>query len=486
MDKKLLQEVLETALAQGGDFADIFVERKKVTGIGMEAGRIERVQSGYEAGAGIRVLCGESTAYGYTNDLSKKGLMEAAKLVSHAARGGRKEYSLDLTKLTPVVDFEFKKRPEDVATGDKVEVVKKAEKAARSVDNQKIKQVITGYGDSVQQVIIANSNGDYVEDERVRTRLMVNAVAADGGTIQTGYDAVGGMCGFELFDRVDPEEFAKNAAGRAVKMLDAKPAPTGNMPCVMAGEAGGTMVHEACGHGLEADLVQRELSVYAGKKGEQVASELVTVIDDATMPDKYGSYRFDDEGVSSRPVELIKNGVLNDFLYDRLTAAKEGRKPNGHGRRQSYQEKPIPRMANTYIAPGKTDPEKIIKETKKGLLVKKMGGGQVNTTTGDFVFDVAEGYLIQDGEIGPLVRGATLTGNGPEVLKIVDMVGSDLGFAIGTCGKDGQGVPVSDAQPTMSIRQLLVGGTSEPIAPNGKIKRYTSDKPISKNKIRRL
>ncbi|MTI81167.1 MAG: TldD/PmbA family protein [Firmicutes bacterium] len=486
MDKKLLQEVLDAALANGGDFADVFVEKKKVTGIGMEAGRIERVQSGYEVGAGIRVVTGENTSYGYTNDLSKKGLVEAAKLVSHAAQSGKKEYNLDLTKLKPVVDFEFKKRPEDIATSDKVEVVKKAEKAARSVDNQKIKQVIAGYGDSVQQITIANSNGNYVEDERVRTRLMVNAVASDGDNIQTGYDALGSMCGFELFDHNDPEEFASKAANRAVEMLDAKPAPTGNMPCVMAAEAGGTMVHEACGHGLEADLVQRELSVYADKKGQKVASDVVTVIDDATLPNKYGSYRFDDEGVSSRPVELIKDGMLTDFLYDRLTATKEGREPNGHGRRQSYQEKPIPRMANTYIASGETNPEEIVRETKEGIMVKKMGGGQVNTTTGDFVFDVAEGYLIKDGEVGELVRGATLTGNGPEVLNIVDMVGNDLGFAIGTCGKDGQGVPVADAQPTMSIRQLLVGGTAEPVSPNGEIKRYTSDKPIKKNKIRRL
>lgn len=463
--------MLQAALSNGGDFADIFVEHKRVTGIGMEAGKIERVQSGYEAGAGIRVLSGENTSYGYTNDLSKEGLIEAATLVSHAARGGKKEYNLDLTKIQPLVEFEFKKRPEDVSTDDKVAVVKAAEKAARGVDKEKIKQVIVGYGDSTQQVVIANSSGDYVEDQRIRTRLMVNAVAAQGDTIQTGYDAVGSMCGFELFDRFNAEDIARESASRAVKMLDAKPAPSGKMPCVMAGEAGGTMVHEACGHGLEADLVQRELSVYAGKKDQQVASELITVIDDATMPDQYGSYSFDDEGVASRPVTMIKDGILTDLLYDRLTASKEGREPNGHGRRQSYQDKPIPRMANTYIASGKTDPEKIIRETKDGMLVKKMGGGQVNTTTGDFVFDVAEGYLIENGEIGPLVRGATLAGNGPEVLRIVDMVGRDLGYAIGTCGKDGQGVPVSDAQPTMRIPEIVVGGTADPISPNAEIKR---------------
>ncbi|MBE3588571.1 MAG: TldD/PmbA family protein, partial [Thermoanaerobacteraceae bacterium] len=215
---------------------------------------------------------------------------------------------------------------------------------------------------------------------------------------------------------------------------------------------------------------QKKLSVYAGKKGQKVAAEIVTVIDDAGMAGHYGSYRFDDEGVPARKVTLIEKGELTDYMYDRLTASREGRESNGHGRRESYQHKPIPRMGNTYIAPGKMDPEKIIKETKNGLLVKKMGGGQVNTTTGDFVFDVAEGYLIRDGEVGPMVRGATLTGNGPEVLRIVEMIGKDLGFTIGTCGKDGQGVPVSDAQPTMFIKELIVGGTSHS-QPSGRIRR---------------
>lgn len=460
VDKQILKEVLGIALSNGGDFADIFMEEKQSTGIGMEAGRIERVNSGVDAGAGIRVLSGEATAYAYTNDISKAGLLEAAKIVSHAAKGGKKDVNLDLTTIKPLVEFEIKTRPEDVSTHDKVEMVRKVDNAARAVNGEKIKQVIVGYGDTVQKVTIVNSEGTYVEDERVRTRLVVNVIASQNGQIQTGYDAVGSHNGFELFEQYSPEALARNAARRAVSMLDARPAPSGKMPVVMAGEAGGTMVHEACGHGLEADLEQRQLSVYSGMRGQQVASELVTVVDDATMPDRYGSYSFDDEGVSSRKVTLIENGILTDYLYDRLSAFKEQRESNGHGRRESYQHRPIPRMANTYIAQGKEDPEKIIKDYKNGLLVKKMGGGQVNTTTGDFVFDVAEGYLIKDGEIGPMVRGATLTGNGPEVLRMVDRVGSDLGFTIGTCGKDGQGAPVSDAQPTMAIKEMVVGGTA--------------------------
>jgi len=470
VEKQILKEVLDVAMVRGGDFADIFIEEKKIVGIGCEAGRIEKVHSGVDVGAGLRVISGHSTAYAYTNDLSRTGLLEAAKIVSHASTGDKKEVNMDFTKVKPMVDFEFMEHPGEVPTDRKVEVVEAADKAARSLDKNKIKQVLVGYGDVVQKVAIANTVGDYVEDERVRTRLMVHAVAALDATIQTGYEAVGSLCGFELFKNYSPEQVGEAAARRALDMLEAKPAPAGKMPVVMASEAGGTMVHEACGHGLEADLVQKELSVYAGKKGQLVASEEVSVFDDATIDTRYGSYRFDDEGVPARRVNLIENGVLTDFMYDRLTAAKEDRKSNGHGRRESYQHKPIPRMGNTCIAPGRTDPDKIIRETKNGLLVKKMGGGQVNTTTGDFVFDVAEGYLISDGEIGPMVRGATLTGNGPEVLRIVEMVGSDLGFTIGTCGKDGQGVPVSDAQPTMAIKQLIVGGTTHG-EPNGKIRR---------------
>lgn len=460
IDREILQEVLGEALGKGGDFADIYVEHRKITGIGCEGEKIERVHTGVENGAGIRVLSGDSTAYAYTNDLSRSGLLEAAKIVSHGAAGTARDLNFDLRTVRTPLEFEVGERPDEVKTERKVQAVQAAERAARAADKDKIKQVLVGYGDLVQHVTMANSLGELVEDERVRTRLLVQAVAGGNGTIQTGYEAVGSVSGFDLLERFKPEDIAHAAACRAVKMLEARPAPSGNMPVVMAGEAGGTMVHEACGHGLEADLVQKGISVYGNNRGQMVASPAISVVDDATLADRYGSYRFDDEGVPARKVTLIENGELCDYLYDRLTAGKENRPSNGHGRRESYQHKPVPRMGNTFIVPGKDDPDKIIRETGQGLLVKKMGGGQVNTATGDFVFDVAEGYLITGGEIGPLVRGATLTGNGPEVLNLVDMVGSDLGFTIGTCGKDGQGVPVSDAQPTISIKELVVGGTA--------------------------
>jgi TldD protein len=244
-------------------------------------------------------------------------------------------------------------------------------------------------------------------------------------------------------------------------MLTARKAPAGRMPAVISSKAGGTMIHEAIGHGLEADLAQQGLSVFSGMLGEKVATELITVIDDATLPGKRGSFRFDDEGTPSQRTVLVEQGILKSYMYDKLTAMKEGKPSTGNGRRESYQNRPIPRMTNTFIAPGTHNPEEIMRSVDQGLFVVKMGGGQVNTVTGDFVFDVQEGYLIRNGQRSDLVRGATLAGNGPEILKSIDMVGTDLGFSIGTCGKDAQGIPVTDAMPTVRIPEIVVGGSHE-------------------------
>lgn len=455
VDKRVLREIIDTALSRGGDFAEVFVEQRQTTGISCEANKVERIISGLDVGAGIRVIAGDNTAYAYTNDLSSQGLREAAEMVARAAQSSTRGAVMDFTKLKPLCDFEIEERPDEAPVEAKVELVQRANSAAREVDGR-IRQVTVTYGDTTQKVIIANSEGAFVEDERIRVRLGVNAVAAQGEVIQTGQEVEGGFSGVELIKH--PEDLGRRAAARAVLMLGARSAPVGKMRVIMAGEAGGTMVHEACGHGLEADLVQKQLSVYAAREGEKVASELITVVDDATLPQRYGSFRFDDEGEPAQRTVLIEKGILKQYMYDKLTARRRGCSSTGNGRRESYQHKPIPRMTNTLILPGRMDPEEIIREAKSGLYVRKMGGGQVNTTTGDFVFEVAEGYLIEDGEISVPVRGATLTGNGPRVLANVDMVGHDLGYAIGTCGKDGQGVPVADAQPTISVPELIVGG----------------------------
>jgi TldD protein len=459
LKKAQLEEVLEVAKSFGGDFVEIFLEKRQNTGISLEDNKIERVVSGADVGAGIRVIAKGNTSYAHTNDLSLSSLKKAARIVAKAA--GNKEQSVKIDLKKPINNkMPAEVKAQNITIEKKAEKVIEANQIAKKTD-KRIKQVMVGYGDLLQEVIIANSLGEWVEDKRERTRFIVNSIASEGTTIQTGYEAAGNVGGFELFDDVDVTKLADNAASRAVAMLSAKPAPSGKMPVVITSEAGGTMIHEACGHGLEADLVQKGLSVYADKIGKKVAASEITVIDDGTL-NKYGHLNYDDEGIQGKKNILIKDGILEGYMYDRLTAMKDKRESSGNGRRESYQSKPIPRMTNTYVDKGKTVPEQIIKETKNGLLVRKMGGGQVNTTNGDFVFDVAEGYLIENGEVKNAVRGATLTGNGPKVLNNIDMVGNDLGFAIGTCGKDGQGVPVSDAQPTLRITELIVGGTQAP------------------------
>jgi TldD protein len=449
--------VLKKALSGGGEFADIFVERSSPFMIACEDGRIEKVISGVDCGAGVRLIIGRRTAYAYTNDVTTESLLEIADAVRQAAAAGTYRADIKLVRKKPRVDFPVKKAPEKVSAADKVALVLQANTVARSLD-QRIRQVMVTYRESRQQVIIANSDGAMVEDDRLYLTALVHVVAADGDVIQTGYEPVGGLAGMELFDAYPLTKAAETAAQRAVMMLSARKAPAGRMPVVLSSEAGGTMIHEAVGHGLEADLAQSGLSVYSNRIGDRIASPLITVVDDATLESKRGSFRFDDEGTDAERTILVDKGILKTFMYDRLTAMKDGTTSTGNGRRESYKHRPIPRMTNTMITPGKSDPGEILRTTPKGLFVKKMGGGQVNTVNGDFVFEVSEGYLIENGSIGEPVRGATLTGNGPHVLMSIDRVGSDLGFSIGTCGKDGQGSPVSDAQPTLRIPDITVGG----------------------------
>jgi len=461
LEKDLLAQVLDKALRRGADFAEVYVEEKHISNVVCEDDKIEKINSGREMGAGIRVIKAGKTAYVWTNDLSREGLFRAAAVASRSHeekfRGG--DNTIALAVRQPDFEMNFRRMPDQVDFAEKVQILLEANQAVRDLDAE-IRQVIVAVGDIHKRVQIANSDGDLVEDELSRVRLAVNAIAARDGLIQTGYEAAGAVSGWELLEEVSFADMAHKAGARALAMLSARPAPAGRMPLVMHADAGGTMVHEACGHGLEADLVHKGLSVYRAKEGQTVASASVSVIDDATLPGRYGSYRWDDEGISGQKTVLIDRGILKGFLYDRLTAQADETNSSGNGRRESYQEKPIPRMSNTYIASGEDDPDEIIRETSYGLLVKKMGGGQVNTTNGDFVFDVQEGYMIKDGEVTYPVRGATLIGNGPRVLLDIDRVGRDLGFGIGTCGKGGQGVPVGDAQPTLRIREITVGGTS--------------------------
>jgi TldD protein len=464
-----VEKILKETLREGGGFADLFFERTHSIVIICEEDRIEKVISGTDTGVGLRLLFDGRTIYGFTNQMSDEALFDLARRISLAVKEDKEAEVIDLTDRrrptpssppTSASSFPIKKHPQEVPISEKVSVVNRGNGLARRLDPH-VRQVKVLYRDFSQNLFIANSGGTSAEGERVGTVFSVQVVSADGEIIQTGYEPVGGTMGFELFDFHSPEEVAEVAAKRSLQMLSARKAPMGRMAVVLSSEAGGTMIHEAIGHGLEADLAQQGLSVYSEKIGQEVASSLITVVDDPTLPQRRGSYAFDDEGVSSRRTVLVENGILKTYLYDRLSALKDGVESTGNGRRESYQHKPIPRMSNTMIVPGTIKPEEIIRSVEKGLFVKKMGGGQVNTVNGDFVFEVSEGYLIEKGSVSEPVRGAILIGNGPQVLKEIDRVGDDLGFGIGTCGKDGQGVPVGDAQPTLRIPELVVGGQQE-------------------------
>ncbi len=459
MQDNILKEIIKIT-SGAGDFSEIYIENTRTTRIKCEDNKIENIISGFDCGAGIRVIKGEETFYGSTNDVSSKGLLGLAGSLTGKNPGscGRNEIvpgKLEIDELFPV-----KKMPDSVPVEKKIGLVRKADEAARAVDRNRVKQVLVVYLDTIKDTIILNSNGTRASERKVYTTFLVNVVAAGGGVMQTGYESAGGLAGFELFDERDVGVLAEEAAKRAIGMLKAKKAPSGEMLVVLSSEAGGTMIHEAIGHSLEADAVQKGISpVYAGKVGVKVASELISVVDDSTLAGKRGSFKYDDEGCPASRTLLVDKGILRNYMYDYITAVKEKAVSTGNGRRESYLHAPIPRMTNTIILPGKDSPEKIVRSVKKGLFVKKMGGGQVDTANGNFVFDVSESYEIRDGGIGGMVRGATLIGNGPEILKSIDMVGSDLGFNIGTCGKEGQGVPVADAQPTLRIPSITVGGT---------------------------
>ena len=454
-----VDQILRQALSQGGDWADLFAERKATTMIQLEAGKIEKISQGATLGAGVRLVQNFRSAYAFTNGLDGRTLTELARTVSQAATGaGRQpDLKIDLTQPAAATATPIRVPPDGVALRDKVKVLEAADRAARAVD-RRIRQVRVVYADQARETAVARSDGFFGTDRVIQTVFYVLAVAGEGDAVETGYESHGGTVGFEIFSTRSAEDVARAAAARAVRVLSAAKAKGGPMTVVLHSEAGGTMIHEAIGHGLEADLALEGLSVYTGKVGEVVASPLISVVDDATVPGRRGSFGMDDEGEPAQRTVLVEKGVLRGYLSGRIYALKAGLPSTGNGRRESYRHLPVVRMTNTMILPGASDPAEVIRSVDRGLLVKRMGGGQVNTVNGDFVFEVEEGFRLEHGQVGEPVRGATLTGNGPEVLKTIDLVGSDLGFGLGTCGKDGQGVPIADAQPTLRIPEIIVGG----------------------------
>lgn len=459
LDPAIVQRVLETALRTGGDFAELFAEDRTSSSARLDDRRIEELTSGHELGVGIRVVRGETTGFAHTSDLTESGLTSAATAASAAARsGGQNARQVVLSTGGRPRPQRAEVLPADVPKARKADLLLRADDAARS-ESGSVRQVTASYGDTRRQILVANSDGLWASDDQVRTRFFVQCVAHGPDGMQTGYEAPGRSLGFELFDQVDVAEVARTAARRAVRMLDARPAPSGTLPVVLRRGAGGVLFHEACGHGLEADLVGRDASVFRDKVGQQVASPLVTLVDDGSYAKEWGTYGVDDEGRPAQRTTLIDKGELGDYLWDELRARKHGRESSGNGRRQSYQHLPMVRMTNTYVTAGEDDPEEIIRQTPYGVYCVQLGGGQVNTATGDFVFGITEAYLIEAGQITSPVRAANLIGNGPEVLRAIDAVGNDFETWTGTCGKDGQAVPVSAGQPTLRVSAMTIGGT---------------------------
>jgi TldD protein len=459
IEEPVLERVLGEALRRGGDLAEVFAEDRRATSARLDDGRVEELTSGRDRGAGIRVVVGESVGFAHTADLSEPGLLAAAAAASAAARGSGGEarsVSLDGSRLGT--------RSSEAAGPSKrakVELLRRADEAARSASGA-IRQVGVSYGDGRRQVLVANSDGLLATDETTRTRLAVQVVASGDTGMQTGFEAVANTVGFELFDDHPPEEVAATAARRALVKLSARPAPAGTLPVVLAKGSGGVLFHEACGHGLEADLVAKGASVFAGRRGERVASPLVTLVDDGRVSQQWGTSAIDDEGHPASRNLLIEDGVLTGYMRDLLRGRKEGDHSSGNGRRQSYRHLPMVRMTNTFLLAGEDDPDDIVASTEHGVFVARLGGGQVNTATGDFVFGMAESYLIEDGRITAPLREGNLIGNGPDVLRAIDAVGRDFALSPGggTCGKDGQGVPVGLGQPTLGVAAILVGGTA--------------------------
>ena len=461
-DQGMLARVLEKGRSTGAGFSEIFIEDRRNVSASLDDGKVESVSSGRDFGAGIRVINGETTGYAHTTDLSERGLLAAAESAAAAAsRGDGGKHVVSLGKATRQKVNDIVIVPSSVPKAKKIELLMVANEVARGTDGS-IVQVSGRYSDATRRILVANSDGVFASDEQVRSLAVVSVVAEnDEGQLLTGYDSMGYTIGFELFDDGAVEELARRAARQAVTKLKARPAPSGAMPVVIKQGSGGVLFHEACGHGLEADLVSKGASVYAGRRGDLVASPLVTLIDDGTMTREWGAIGIDDEGHASQRNVLIENGVLTDYMWDHIRCVKEGRAPSGNGRRQSYEHLPMVRMTNTFVLNGTDEPDDIVRATESGVYVAKLGGGSVNTATGDFVFGMTEAYLIENGEITEPLREGNLIGNGPQVLADIDMLGNDFAMGNpGTCGKDGQGVPVGDGQPTLRVKTMTIGGTA--------------------------
>ncbi len=458
-------KVLAEALRTGADLAEIYVEDVSSLMLGMEESKIEQAVRGADRGAGVRVFFGNLVTYAYTDSMDEASLLAAARAAASAGSGSSKTQIIDLTERKSPLKFDIQKPFEVLTIKEKAAILGRMDEAGRAYSPY-IQQVIARYQELNRHMWLFNSEGVQVEDDRYFVEIMGGVVARKNGTLQQSFEGFGGQVGLELLDANDPVTKIQEIAEGGVRMLDAKPCPAGEMTVVMCNGWGGVLFHEACGHQMEADFITKGGSAYSGKIGQQVASPIITAIDDGTIPGRRGSLRFDDDGTPSQRTVLIEKGVLKEYMWDLVEARRMGRDSStGNGRRESFRHMPMPRMTNTYIDRGEHDPEEIIRSTKHGIYIKRMAGGQADIARGDFVFNATEAYLIEDGKLTAPVRGATVMGNGPAVLQEIDMVGTDLALdpGMGMCGKE-QVARVSVGQPTIRIPKATVGGTDEAIS----------------------
>ncbi|MBX7101163.1 MAG: metalloprotease TldD [Myxococcaceae bacterium] len=457
----LVERLLSIGMARGADFAEVYVERNTSTAVTLDEQKVKSAQSGLSQGVGVRVIAGAKVGYAYSDDLDPEALERAAKTASFIASGGGSDKSFSVAPVPKPTFYRLPTHLEDVAVADKRELVVRVSKAAHAYD-KRVKQVMSTYADSTKRVLVANTNGLLSEDTQDLCRISAHVVAeGKKGERRSGTYGGGGRVPFSHFDVFTPELVAREAARQAIATLGAVDTQAGQQTVVLAPGWSGILLHEAVGHGLEADFIRKGTSLFTGKLGQKVASEHVTVIDDGTMANARGSLNVDDEGAPTEFKVLIEKGVLKGYLTDALNAKLMGTRSTGSGRRESFKHLPLPRMTNTYLAPGQHDPEEILKSVDSGVYCANFGGGQVDITNGNFVFEVNEAYEIRKGKLGKPLKGATLIGVGPEALKKVSMVGNDPlpDPGMGTCGKDGQSVPVGVGLPTVRIDDMTVGGT---------------------------
>lgn len=458
IEDRLTKEILNTLLRNGADFSEIFVQRRVFNNLRLEDSKIENSSSGYELGCGLRLWVGDSTFYAYVDSLEKNKLLNAAKVLSSSINGSSSLKVLNLAETKSSYNTSVKKFPDKIHPGSKKNILEAVDKSSRDF-SPTIIQVTSTLSDTREEIYIANSYGAFSFEKMVKTFLAVNVVARKGKDIRTGYKSLARSSGYETFDFKNPKSLAREASKIAVNMLDAVNAPAGELPVVIGPAFGGVIFHEACGHGLEADAILKGASVFKDKIGKKIATSMVTAIDDSTLDYHWGSYKFDGEGYPSSKTVLIKDGILQSYIYDLRTSKKLGAKQTGNGRRQSFRHVPVPRMSNTYIESRDEDSGSIIKSVNKGIFAREFAGGQVDPATGDFVFGISEGYLIENGKISFPIKDATLIGNGPDILKKIEVVASDLDFAPGFCGKSGQSISNEVGQPTIKVSKITVGGT---------------------------